>query len=113
MENPVKQALVKLESVLCDPEGKPTVVGASDEDNSIINQALGILRSVVNTGVVFRGHPVLLGPRNLDGHRPDQLTLTRLDRFLRKHFPGFAGAIADNETLVDAATPPTLEPEEP
>lgn len=112
MDNPIKQAVEALESILCDPEGKPSVVAASEEDNQIINQSLTALRSIVNTGVCFKGYPVLLGPRNLNGYKPDKIVLTHLDRFLREHFPALDFLVPDGQPFVDGATPPkpkTLE----
>jgi hypothetical protein len=41
----------------------------------------------VDTGLVFRGYPVLLGRRSRDSMMADGITLTFLDRFLKKHLP--------------------------
>jgi len=42
--------------------------------------------TIVDTGVRFKGHPVLLGSTK-SGRKADKLVLTRLDRFLKRHLP--------------------------
>ncbi len=41
---------------------------------------------IVDTGVRFKGYPVLLGPRDIDHKKADELVLTQLDRFLKSIF---------------------------
>ena len=62
--------------------------------------------NIVDTGVTFKGHPVLLGPRIIDDKTADKLVLTQLDRFLRREFPYLELEIADSETFVKGASPP-------
>jgi hypothetical protein len=65
---------------------------------------------IIDTGLRFKGHPVLLGPSPITGHKANKLTLTRLDRFLRKHFPFLIDFVGERkETLVNGAIPPKLE----
>ncbi len=59
--------------------------------------------NIVDTGVTFKGYPVLLGPRLVDDRTPDKLVLTSLDRFLRKEFPYLDEMIAGNDTFVKGA----------
>jgi len=61
----------------------------------------------VDTGLVFRGHPILLGPRHIDHVMADKLVLTQLDRFIRKQFPALIAFVAsDDEAYVRGALPP-------
>ena len=44
-------------------------------------------KKIIDTGLLFAGHRVLLGP-NIITHAPaDKSTLLRLDGFLKRHFP--------------------------
>ena len=61
--------------------------------------------NVTDTGLKFKGYPVLLGPNPITGCKADKLTLTRLDRFLRKHFPFLINFGEQKETLVNGAIP--------
>lgn len=61
---------------------------------------------IIDTGIRFRGHPVLFGPRAIDNKIADKLVLTQLDRFLRKTFPSLHFLVADGETYVKGALPP-------
>ncbi|MEE8207894.1 MAG: hypothetical protein V3T88_02920, partial [Nitrosomonadaceae bacterium] len=61
------------------------------------------MSSTTNTGVKFRGHPVLLGPRTSDGRLPDRLILTSLDRFLKRHFPELSSTVEYGEPIVIGA----------
>jgi hypothetical protein len=65
-----------------------------------------MMSGAIDTGVKFRGHPVLLGPRAIDGILPDKLVLTSLDRFLRKHFPDLDYSVACGKPIVTGALPP-------
>lgn len=67
--------------------------------------------NIVDTGLRFRGHAVLLGPSLITGRAADKLALTRLDRFLRKHFPFLIDFRREpsRETLVIGALPPKEE----
>jgi hypothetical protein len=56
--------------------------------------------NIIDTGVTFKGYPVLLGPRLVDDKAPDKLVLTSLDRFLRREFPYLEFIIAGGETLL-------------
>ncbi|KKN45289.1 hypothetical protein LCGC14_0684420 [marine sediment metagenome] len=60
--------------------------------------------NITDTGLRFKGHPVLLGPSPISGGKADKMTLTRLDRFLRKHFPFLLDFGEQRETLVNGAT---------
>lgn len=40
--------------------------------------------SIIDTGMRFKGHPILLGSTKL-GHKADKLALTQLDKFLKQH----------------------------
>jgi len=62
--------------------------------------------NITDTGLRFKGHPVLLGPSPITNQAADKLTLTRLDRFLRKHFPFLLDFGQTKETLVIGAMPP-------
>jgi len=53
----------------------------------------------VDTGLVFKGHSILLGPRHSDHRMVDKLVLTQLDRFIREYFP----ILSDNEVFVKGA----------
>ena len=61
--------------------------------------------NIVDTGVTFKGYPVLLGPRLVDDRTAGKLVLTSLDRFLRREFPYLEFTIADG-TFVKGAMPP-------
>lgn len=61
--------------------------------------------NIVDTGVTFKGYPVLLGPRLIDDKTADKLVLTSLDRFLRCEFPYLDNMIAYGETFVKGALP--------
>ena len=60
-----------------------------------LDKTIRRLDMTVDTGLTFKGHPVLLGPHvgrsgvgpeyNPMGKRATTLTLTLLDRFLKKH----------------------------
>ena len=65
--------------------------------------------NIVDTGVTFKGYPVLLGPRIIDDKTADKLVLTHLDRFLRREFPYLESMIADSETFVKGALPRELK----
>jgi len=60
---------------------------------------------IVDTGITFKGYPVLLGPRNIDHNKADKFVLTQLDRFLRKHFPSLYYLVANGKTFVRGALP--------
>jgi len=62
--------------------------------------------NITDTGLRFKGHPILLGPSPITNQTADRLTLTRLDRFLRKHFPFLLGFRQTKEILVMGAVPP-------
>ncbi len=62
--------------------------------------------NITDTGLKFKGHPVLLGPDPINGNAADKLTLTRLDRFLRKYFPFLLDFGPPRKTLVTGALPP-------
>ena len=64
--------------------------------------------NMVDTGLRFSGHPIFLGPLP-NGHKADKIVLTRLDRFLRKHFPFLINFGEQKETLVNGAIPLKLE----
>ena len=61
--------------------------------------------NIVDTGLRFKGYPILFGPSPITGYKVDKLTLTRLDRFLRKHFPFLIDFGEQRETLVNGAIP--------
>jgi len=61
--------------------------------------------NIVDTGVTFKGYPVLLGPRIVDDKTADKLALTLLDRFLRREFPYLDSMIAGSDTFVKGALP--------
>jgi hypothetical protein len=65
--------------------------------------------NMVDTGLRFRGYPIFFGPSPITGHKVDKLTLTRLDRFLRKHFSFLINFGEQKETLVNGAIPPKLK----
>lgn len=65
--------------------------------------------NIVDTGVTFKGHPILLGPRRMDDKTADKLVLTSLDRFLRKEFPYLEFTIADGDTFIGGALPRASE----
>lgn len=44
---------------------------------------------IIDTGLMFNGHPILFGPRKIDGRVADKYTLVRLDGFLKKHLPNW------------------------
>ena len=63
---------------------------------------------IVDTGLTFKGHPVLLGPSNPLGRTADSLVLTLLDRYIFKHEPSLYEMVCENtgkSTLVDGAIP--------
>lgn len=62
--------------------------------------------NVTDTGLRFKGHPVLLGPSPITGSKADRMTLTRLDRLLRKHFPFLIDFGPLKNVLVNGASPP-------
>ena len=66
--------------------------------------------NMVDTGLRFSGHPIFLGPLP-NGHKADKIVLTRLDRFLRKHFPFLINFGEQKETLVNGANPPKSKKE--
>lgn len=61
---------------------------------------------IIDTGIRFRSHPVLFGPRVIDNKIADKLVLTQLNRFLRKTFPSLHFLVADGETYVRGALLP-------
>ena len=63
--------------------------------------------NITNTGLMFRGHSVLLGP-SIFNRKADKLVLTNLDRYIKKHDPHLYKMITDtngHDTLVDGAVP--------
>ena len=57
--------------------------------------------NIVDTGLTFKGHPILLGSRK-NGRKCDELVLMSLERFIEKHFPVYADAVFFGRAFVES-----------